>query len=142
MDLNQDADELTVVLQTRDKALVASAQSFLDGAGIEFIVRNEFGHDIWPGGELGGAQILVRSEDAEAAQAMLEPLTENETAPFAVGPSDMSETDVSPDEPVTMEKLWYAAPRPEQPFGLRLLFVLAVILIPIILAILYSIQNR
>lgn len=139
--MNQDAGELVKVLETRDQALIATAKSFLDGADIQYAMNNEFSEGVWPTSPDNGAQIWVRPEDAEVARTILSGLMEE--TPLDADSSEAPEMEeVAEEQPVTMDELSYSAPRPEQPFSIRLLIVVAIFLIPIILAIIYSLQKQ
>lgn len=116
--MNQDPGELVKVMETRDQALIATAKSLLDGAGIEYAVTNEFSQNVMLAGQLSAMEILVKPKDAGAAQFILRGLTRKD----APNPR----TDVQAGE---------------QPFALRLLIALGIVAIPIILAILYALQN-
>ena len=143
--MDQDVEGLIEILESQDEALVAMAKALLEGAGIESAVNNEFSHNILPGFSRG-MQIWVRPEDVEAARAILAPLMESEGAPSAVASSDSRDLsgrdEPADDQPVASNDLSYAAPKPEQPFSIRLLIVAAILLIPIILAIIYSLQKQ
>lgn len=141
--MNGDSEELVKVLETGDPALIAMAKSVLQDAGIEYSVTNEFLQNLAVTGQPNAMGIVVRQEDADAAQTILEPLIESEGELQSTDPSaELSETEeAADDQPITMDDLSYAAPKPEQPFSIRLLIVAAIFLIPIILAIIYSLQK-
>jgi len=116
--MNQDAGEPVKIMETRDHGLVATAKSLLDGAGIEYTVTNEFSQNVMVAGQLSAMEIIVKPKDAGAAQFILRGL--------------MRTDETRQDD---------GAPPQDQPFGLRLLIALGIVAIPIILAILYALQN-
>ena len=73
---------LTTVLRTGDPAVIALAQSLLEGEGIEFLVRGEGLQDLFGWGRVGAgyniltgpAEFAVRSDDAERARQLLHDL--------------------------------------------------------------------
>ena len=84
-----DAD-LVPVLVTGEEGLFLLAKSVLDSEGIEFLVRGENPQDQFGGGRVGTvfnlvtgpAELLVRTEDADRARALLNDLpTTSDAAP-------------------------------------------------------------
>ena len=73
--------ELRVLLKTSDLAWLAVIKSLLDSAGIDYMAQGEEGlRQIpisWPGGFFSsmtmGVVLWVRSEDLDAARALIEP---------------------------------------------------------------------
>jgi hypothetical protein len=116
--MNGDSEELIKVLETPDPALIATAKSVLQGAGIEHSVTNEFLQNLMVTGQGNAMEILVRREDAGAAEFILRGLTHSDSSPEQVDESSQ-----------------------DRPFILRFLIALGVILIPIILVVLYSLRN-
>ena len=125
--MEQDMGELVEVLESRDQALIATAQALLDGAKIEYAMNNEL-TGVLVGGIERGIQIWVKPEDADMARLVLSGLVQADEA-----------TEDQPDGSAVPS---LEAPKPEQPFSIRLLIVAAVLLIPIILAIIYSLQKQ
>ena len=79
--------ELVSVLTTSDPALIAVAQSLLDGEQIDYFVRGDGLQDLFGAGRiagfnfaLGAAQFVVRAEDAERARELLQGLTTSNPA--------------------------------------------------------------
>jgi len=69
------SDGPVTVLTTSDPGLLAFAQSLLESAAIEFLIKGE-NHRIVP--FVGFAELQVRSADAEQAQALLADLKSQE----------------------------------------------------------------
>jgi hypothetical protein len=69
------SDGPVTVLTTRDPGLLAFAQSLLESAAIEFLVKGE-NHGIVP--LVGFAELQVGAADAEEAQALLADLKAQE----------------------------------------------------------------
>ncbi len=138
--MHGDSQELVKILETRDQTLITAARSFFDGAGIRYAMNNEFIEGIWPTGPDDGTQLWVKPEDAEVALTILSDLME-QSASDAGSSEALEAEEAVEDQPAAMEELSYEAPQPEQPFSIRLLVVAAALLIPIILAILYSLRN-
>lgn len=75
----EDADDWVAVVRTTDPAFLPMARSVLEAAGIPFLVQGEAGVNVFPLGpaatrvtnRVTGASILVRSRDAEEAEALL-----------------------------------------------------------------------
>lgn len=78
--MNELRAEPVTVLATQDEALVAVAESLLQGAGIKYVVTNRLFQDLVGDGRLGvnvaaGAiRIQVQPDDAELALAVLKDL--------------------------------------------------------------------
>lgn len=119
--MNQETDELVTVMQTLDQGILAMAESLLRGADIRYLVRNHISRHVTEGlltGTIAPYQIQVCSHDADTAVELLKGLFDNEV-------------DTSPSDDDTKSRFK------------RILYVLLVLLlIPIILAILISIENR
>ena len=74
----QESIELVTILKSGNDAAIAVAQSLLQDAGIDYLVRNKGQHSLYPVGGLG-VEIQVRREDVTEADRLLETLlTEDE----------------------------------------------------------------
>jgi hypothetical protein len=65
--------ELVTILKSGNDAAIAVAQSLLQDAGIDFLLRNKGQHALYPVGGLG-VEIQVRREDVKEAEHLLEAL--------------------------------------------------------------------
>jgi hypothetical protein len=136
MDVSEDTGELVQVLETRNQGMIATIKSLLEGAGIEYAIKNEFGHSVWPA---EGVQIWVRPEDADGARAIVSDfevageISDVEPAP------EYQPTEIEADTPSDLSQI--PPPQPEQPFIIRALWVIGALLIPLVLVIIYSMRN-
>ena len=85
--------QLTSILSSGDPALIAVAQSLLEGEGIEYLIRSEGLQDLFGWGRVGAgfnlfagpAEFVVRDEDAHRARELLAdlltPTDRNEAPP-------------------------------------------------------------
>ena len=132
MHVDQDTGELVKILETRDQGLVATIQALLDGADIEYAMNNEFSQSVVVGGGLRGVQFWVRPEDEDMARHILSEMMETEAT------TEDEPAEVQPEPGIDLSS--YPAPKPEQPFIVRLLWLIAVLLIPLVLVILCSLK--
>lgn len=73
-----DHAEPVTVFKTNDPALLAFAQSVLDGADIDFVVAGAVVTGLTPGGvqgDCGVPEIQVRADDADEARDLLKELS-------------------------------------------------------------------
>ena len=138
MDVTQDSEGLVKILETRDQGMAAMAKSLLDGAGIEYATNNEFSQNVWPTGLADGAQIWVRPEDADAALEILSGLEATDEESEAEATVDQ-QADIELSSPTDLASI--PPPQPEQPFILRLLWLIGMLLIPLVLVIIYSLNH-
>ncbi|MDD5543328.1 MAG: DUF2007 domain-containing protein [Acidobacteriia bacterium] len=81
---NHTSSELITVFTTGDAALLPFVESLLNGAGIQFFVKNEGAQDLFGMGRIGTSfnvvtgpvVIQVATEDAGGARELLRPLIE------------------------------------------------------------------
>ena len=85
-DINDEENRPVTVLATQDEALVAVAESLLQGAGIEYVVTNRIFQDLVGYGRLGAnmaagvIRIVVARSNAESARMVLENLQQSGTS--------------------------------------------------------------
>ena len=69
--------ELVTILRSGNDAAISVAQSLLEDAGIDYLVRSKGQHSLYPVGGLG-VEIQVRQEDVAEAERLLEALLTEE----------------------------------------------------------------
>jgi hypothetical protein len=65
--------ELVTILKSGNDAAIAVAQSLLEDAGIDYLVRSKGQHALYPVGGMG-VEIQVRQDDVMEAERLLEAL--------------------------------------------------------------------
>lgn len=84
--MNDEENRPVTVLATQDEALVAVAESLLQGAGIEYVVTNRIIQDLVGYGRLGAnmaagvIRIVVARSNVESARMVLENLQQSGTS--------------------------------------------------------------